>query len=248
MTQRYTFDFLVLGSGVAGLSYAMRVAEHGTVAIVTKKESAESNTNYAQGGIAAVMSLEDTYADHIEDTLIAGAGLCDPAIVEIVVTEGPQRVRELMALGAEFTRHGGDLHLGREGGHSVNRIVHAADATGREVERALLSAVREHPNISIFEFHYAVDLITEHHLGQHVSRLRPDVHCFGAYVLDEREDVVKTFLAKSTLLATGGTLPTRPSRRATGSRWPTVRRRASRTWSSCSSTRPRSPYRGPIRS
>lgn len=202
--QRHTFDFLVLGSGVAGLSYALRVAEHGTVAIVTKKESAESNTNYAQGGIAAVMSLEDSYEQHVEDTLVAGAGLCDREIVEIVVREGPQRIRELMALGAEFTRQNGQLHLGREGGHSSNRIVHAADATGREVERALLARVRAHPNISIFEYHYAVDLITEHHLGQHVSRLRPDIHCFGAYVLDERYDVVKTFLARVTLLATGG--------------------------------------------
>ena len=199
-----TFDFLVIGSGVAGLSYALKVARHGSVAIITKKETVESNTNYAQGGIAAVMAPEDSYESHIEDTLTAGAGLCDPKVVAFVVKEGPERVRELMEFGAKFTRHDGRLHLGREGGHSADRIVHAADTTGREVERALLDQARSDPNIEIFEFHFAVELITEHHLGQHVSRLRPDVHCFGAYVYDEEADVVKTFLAKSTLLASGG--------------------------------------------
>lgn len=200
-----SFDFLVLGSGVAGLSYALRVAEHGRVGIVTKKEAVESNTNYAQGGIAAVMALEDDVEDHIADTLDAGAGLCDPEVVRIVVTEGPQRVRELMALGAEFTREqGGDLHLGREGGHSANRIVHAADHTGAEVERALLYQVRNHPNIEIYEHHFAVELITQHHLGQHVTRRRPDITCYGAYVLDVERDRVEAFTAKATLLATGG--------------------------------------------
>ncbi|MEM6337080.1 MAG: L-aspartate oxidase [Bacteroidota bacterium] len=199
-----TFDFLVLGSGVAGLSFALRVAEHGRVAIVTKKESVESNTNYAQGGVAAVMDLEDSFEAHIEDTLIAGAGLCDRKVVEIVVTEGPQRVRELMEMGAEFTRKGDGLSLGREGGHSHNRIVHAADMTGREIERALLEKVQAHPNIEIFEYHFALELITEHHMGEVVTRRRPDVHCYGAYVLNDRTGEVKTFLAKATLLATGG--------------------------------------------
>ena len=198
------FDFLVIGSGVAGLSYALKVARHGSVAIITKKETVESNTNYAQGGIAAVMAPEDSYESHIEDTLAAGAGLCDPEVVALVVKEGPERVRELMEFGAKFTRYDGRLHLGREGGHSADRIVHAADTTGREIERALLDQARSHPNIEIFEFHFAVELITEHHLGQHVSRLRPDVHCYGAYVYDTEGDVVKTFLAKSTLLASGG--------------------------------------------
>ncbi|GAB5519256.1 MAG: L-aspartate oxidase [Rhodothermales bacterium] len=200
----YDYDYLVLGSGVAGLSFALRVAGHGRVAIVTKKESVESNTNYAQGGIAAVMALEDTYEAHIQDTLIAGAGLCDREAVEIVVKEGPKRVRELMEMGARFTREQGDLHLGREGGHSADRIVHAADATGREVERALLSQVRSHARIDIFEYHFALELITQHHLDQHVSRLRNDIECFGAYVLDTIAGDVKTFRAKSTLLATGG--------------------------------------------
>lgn len=202
-----TYDFLVIGSGVAGLSFALKAAEHGTVAVVTKKESAESNTNYAQGGIAAVVDEDDSTESHIQDTLDAGAGLCDEEAVRIVVEEGPQRVRELVRMGAAFTRQDGAdsaFHLGREGGHSTDRIIHAADATGREVERALLSKTRASENIDLLEYHFAVDLITEHHLGQHVSRVRPDVHCFGAYVLDERAGTVEAFLAKATLLAAGG--------------------------------------------
>lgn len=197
-------DFLVIGSGVAGLSYALKVAEHGSVAIVTKKETAESNTNYAQGGIAAVMAPPDSYNSHIEDTVAAGGGLCDPEVVRFVVQEGPERVRELIEMGADFTRRDGELHLGREGGHSADRIVHAADTTGREVESALLASVRRHPNIVTFEYHFAVELITEHHLGQHVTKLRPDIRCFGAYVYDSKEDRVEVFLARSTLLASGG--------------------------------------------
>lgn len=204
MAERYRFDFLIIGSGVAGLTYALAVANHGTVAIITKKETVESNTNYAQGGVAAVMAPDDSYESHIQDTLVAGAGLCDRETVEIVVREGPDRIRELIARGASFTEHEGRLHLGREGGHSKNRIVHAADMTGREIERALLAQVQAHPNIQVFEYHFALELITEHHLGQYVSRLRPDVHCYGAYVLDERADQVKTFLARVTLLASGG--------------------------------------------
>ncbi|MDZ4700030.1 MAG: L-aspartate oxidase [Rhodothermales bacterium] len=202
MAERY--DFLLLGSGIAGLSFALRAAEEGTVAIVTKKESAESNTNYAQGGIAAVIDDADSFEKHIEDTLIAGAGLCDPEIVRIVVTEGPARVRELMEMGAAFTREHGRLHLGKEGGHSENRIVHAADATGKEVERALLARVNAHPNIQVFQHHFALELITDHHLGRHVTRLQPDIGCYGAYVLDEQNNRVLTMLARATLLATGG--------------------------------------------
>ncbi|PEN15100.1 L-aspartate oxidase [Longibacter salinarum] len=200
------YDFLVIGTGVAGLSYARRVAEHGSVALVTKDVVHEANTTYAQGGIAAVMDEEDTPESHIEDTLIAGAGLCDPDVVEFVVTEGPERVRALIELGASFTtaNGNGELHLGREGGHSANRIVHAADTTGYEVEHALLDHVMSHRNIDVMEHHFAVDLITEHHLGQHVTRLRPDVHCFGAYVYDEAADTVKTILANVTMLAAGG--------------------------------------------
>ncbi|MEP0545785.1 MAG: L-aspartate oxidase [Rhodothermales bacterium] len=206
MAERY--DFLVIGSGVAGLSFALRAAEHGTVAVVTKKASAESNTNYAQGGIAAVMDPADSVEDHVSDTLIAGAGLCDEEVVRIVVTEGPERVRELMALGADFDQEGeapdAPLHLGREGGHSAHRIVHAADMTGREVERTLLAKVRDHANIDLLEYHFAVDLITEHHLGIDVGAIWPDLHCFGAYVLNEETGQVMTVLAKATLLAAGG--------------------------------------------
>src|SRR5690554_995614 len=194
MSERYKFDFLVIGSGAAGLSYALKVADYGSVAVVTKKAPAESNTNYAQGGIAAVMDAHDSYESHVRDTLIAGAGICDPEIVEIVVREGPERIRELIKLGAEFTLEDDHLHLGREGGHSANRVVHAADITGREIERALLSRVREHPNVQLFDHHFTIDLITEHHLGQTVTRLRPDIHCFGAYVLDEKSGRVHTFL------------------------------------------------------
>ena len=197
-------DFLVIGSGVAGLTFALKAAEHGTVSIVTKKESAESNTNYAQGGIAAVMDPTDSFEKHVADTLEAGAGLCDRDVVELVVRDGPAQIRYLQQLGAEFSREGERLDLGREGGHSKNRIVHSRDTTGREVERALLDAVERHPNITIHPFHFVVDLITEHHLGQVVTRVRPDITCFGAYVLDEANDRVLTFLAKATILAAGG--------------------------------------------
>ncbi|MDT0633077.1 L-aspartate oxidase [Rubrivirga sp. S365] len=201
---RERFDFLVIGSGVAGLSFALRAAAHGTVCVVTKKESAESNTNYAQGGIAAVMDAADDVEAHVQDTLVAGAGLCDEDVVRMVVTEGPDRIRDLIDLGAQFDRDpDGALHLGREGGHSAHRIVHAADMTGREVERALLTAVRRSPQIEVLEYHYAVNLLTEHQLGADVAG-GEGLHCFGAYVLDSRAGVVKTVLARATLLAAGG--------------------------------------------
>ncbi|MEM1054883.1 MAG: L-aspartate oxidase [Bacteroidota bacterium] len=200
---RERFDFLVIGSGVAGLSFALRAAEHGTVAVVTKKESAESNTNYAQGGIAAVMDPADDVEDHVRDTLVAGAGLCDEDVVRMVVTEGPERIRELMDWGARFDRgDDGSLHLGREGGHSADRIVHAADMTGREVERALLAAVRQHANIHLFEHHFAVNLLTQHQLGETAEA--DDLQCYGAYVLDESRGRIETFLSRVTLLAAGG--------------------------------------------
>lgn len=203
MTER--FDFLVLGSGAAGLSFALEVADHGIVAVVTKKEAEESNTRYAQGGIAAVFQDDDSFDQHVRDTIEAGAGLCDPDVVRIVVSEGPARIESLREHGASFTEQGGgELHLGREGGHQKHRIVHAADATGFEVGRSLLERVKAHPNIRLFEHHFAMELITEHHIGQHVTRLRPDINCFGAYIYDEKADQIITFLAKVTLLATGG--------------------------------------------
>ena len=204
MATRHTYDYLVIGSGLAGLWFALHVAKHGRVAVVTKKACTESNTFYAQGGIAGVWDADDSFDSHIDDTLSAGAGLCDEEAVRAVVTEGPEEIRALIELGARFTSVSGRLHLGREGGHSRARIVHAKDTTGREVQQTLVEAVRAHEQIDLFEQHYAVDLITEHHLGQYVTRLRPDINCFGAYVFDACKEEVVTFLAKVTMLATGG--------------------------------------------
>jgi len=197
-------DFLVLGSGIAGLFYALKVAHLGSVAIVTKKEKAASNTNLAQGGIASVLSPTDSYESHIADTLTAGASLCHRDAVEVLVREGPARVKELMEIGVEFTRKGATLDLGKEGGHSQHRIAHAADLTGKEVERALLARVAAHPNISMYENHISIDLITEHHLFEHAKKQHSATHCWGAYALDVEHNVVKTFLAPVTMLSTGG--------------------------------------------
>lgn len=204
MVKEHRFDFLVLGSGAAGLSYALKVAEHGSVGIITKKNSAESNTNYAQGGIASVLDDNDSFEKHVQDTLIAGAGLCHEDVVRLVVGEGPAVIKELLALGARFTEQNGKLDLGREGGHSHERIVHAADTTGKEIERALLQAASTHPNITILEHHFAMELITEHHLGKKVTRYDTDTHCFGVYVLNTKSERVEKVLAKTTMLSTGG--------------------------------------------
>jgi L-aspartate oxidase len=200
----YKYDFLIIGSGAAGLSFALKVAEYGKVGIITKKNSSESNTNYAQGGIAAVVESSDSFTKHIEDTLIAGAGLCKKEAVELIVKEGPRTIENLINMGASFTKKDGLLHLGREGGHSHGRIVHAADTTGSEIERVLVSNVNNHANIEILEHHYALELLTEHHLGKKVTRYDPDTNCYGAYVLDVRTGKVDVMLAKATLLATGG--------------------------------------------
>lgn len=198
------FDFLVLGSGIAGLSFALKAAELGRVAIVTKKSSAESNTNYAQGGIAAVTSKEDSVEMHVRDTLEAGAGLCHEDVVRTIVQEGPARIAELIDLGMKFSEREingtRELDLGREGGHSKRRILHAKDVTGREVEHALLNAVASRPNIEIFENHLTIDLITSHKLHHKSAGNR----CLGAYVLDKGKNAVETFAARSVLLATGG--------------------------------------------
>ncbi|HWV99258.1 MAG TPA: L-aspartate oxidase [Candidatus Acidoferrum sp.] len=200
------FDFLVLGSGIAGLTFALKVASRGRVAIVTKKDRAESNTNYAQGGIAAVTSKEDSFELHVRDTLEAGAGLCKEDVVRIIIEEGPARIAELIELGMHFSEreiprsHGArELDLGREGGHSKRRILHAKDITGREVEQALLAAVAARPNIEIFENHLGIDLITSQKLG-YVG----DHRCLGAYVFDKATGQVERFAAPVTLLATGG--------------------------------------------
>lgn len=196
-------DFLVIGSGIAGLSFALKAAAFGKVSIITKKEKAESNTNYAQGGIAVVVSKSDSIDLHIQDTLNTGVGLCHPDAVEVLVKEGPQRLQELIRIGVEFTQLNGILDLGREGGHTRDRIVHAHDHTGNEIERALLHSVGSHPNITIYENHLAIDLITEHHLGKPISRKMP-IHCWGAYVLDVKNSAVKKFLSPVTILCSGG--------------------------------------------
>src|SRR2546427_3334395 len=200
------FDYLVLGSGIAGLSFALKVAQRGRVAIITKKDRAESNTNYAQGGIAAVTSKEDSFEFHVRDTLRAGAGLCKESVVRTIIQEGPARIEELIHLGMKFSKREvphqvgvKELDLGKEGGHSKRRILHAKDVTGREIERALLASIAAQPNIEIFENHFAVDLITTGKLGMSsVNR------CVGAYVLAKNIGEVYAFAAPVTLLATGG--------------------------------------------
>lgn len=197
-------DVLVIGSGIAGLYAAIKISEKSSVVLVTKKDKTESNTNYAQGGIASVMSVNDTFEKHIQDTLIAGAGLCKQDAVEILVEEGPERIRDLMELGTQFTFKDGQLDLAREGGHSAHRIVHAADLTGHEVERALLETVNSRSNITLLENHLAIDLITEHNVYKLKNEPINNRHCWGAYVLDAGNNEVLTITAKATILASGG--------------------------------------------
>lgn len=189
-------DFLVIGSGIAGLSFALQAARHGRVAIVTKREVTESATNYAQGGIASVFSQEDTFDAHVEDTLVAGAGICHEDVVRTVVEEGPKVIRNLIEWGVQFTKGEAGYDLTREGGHSQRRILHADDVTGREIERALVAAAGENPNITIYEHHIGVDLITEAKISR--KRMKQN-RCLGAHVLDITSGTVKTFAAKITL-------------------------------------------------
>ncbi|NVM57391.1 MAG: FAD-binding protein, partial [Desulfobacterales bacterium] len=205
---QHDVDFLVIGSGIAGLTFALKVAEYAEVAIVTKKEAVETSTAYAQGGIASVFGQYDSFDSHIRDTLEAGDGLCKRDVVEMVVKSGPERVRELMDWGVAFTQeHGGrlELDLGLEGGHTQKRIVHAGDLTGQAIEWVLLERVRNHKNIGLFENHIAVDLITYSMRMKRglVTAAHEDL-CCGAYVLDTKTDEVHTFHGKITVLATGG--------------------------------------------
>lgn len=202
---RIETDVLIIGSGIAGLRFAIEVSKFAEVYIVTKKDKAESNTNYAQGGIASVISPDDDYELHIRDTLEAGDGLCNREAVELIVKEGPNEIKKLIEIGTQFSKTpNGRLDLAKEGGHSRNRIVHAKDLTGYEVERALLKRISEIKNIHLLENHFAIDLITEHHIGK--KRKSPDekIHCWGAYVFDIQKGEVHTFISKVTLLATGG--------------------------------------------
>lgn len=202
-------DFLVIGSGIAGLTYAMKIAQHfpdKKVLIITKGAADETNTKYAQGGVAVVNDWEhDSFEKHIEDTLIAGDGLCNKEVVEIVVKEGPDRVREIIEWGAQFDKEkSGDYKLGREGGHSEYRILHYKDVTGLEMERALLEAISKQKNIEIVNHCFVVDIITQHHLGYLITKSTPDIECYGVYVLNLQTNKIEKIISTITLLATGG--------------------------------------------
>ena len=202
------FDFLIIGSGVAGMSYALKVANagKGRVALVCKTSLEEANTTKAQGGIASVTDLSvDNFEKHIQDTMIAGDFISNPDAVEQVVKNGPQGIRDLIKWGVNFDKkENGEFDLHREGGHSEFRILHHADNTGAEIQQSLIKAVRKHPNITIFDNHFAIEILTQHHLGVEVTRQTPDIECYGAYVLDIATNEVHTFLSKVTLMATGG--------------------------------------------
>jgi L-aspartate oxidase len=198
-------DFLVIGSGIAGLTYAIKAAQHGKVMLITKANEDETNTKYAQGGIAAVTYAPDSFEKHIQDTLICGDGLCNEKIVRMVVEESATRIEELVKWGADFDKtSSGSYDLAREGGHSENRVLHHKDSTGLEIERKLLLQVHSHPNISIRTHYFAIDIITQHHLGKLVKRSTSDISCYGAYLLNSESGEVETVLAKTTLMATGG--------------------------------------------
>jgi L-aspartate oxidase len=202
---RKKFDFLVIGSGIAGLSFALKVAKHGSVCVINKQKLDDTTTVYAQGGISSVTYQPDDFEKHVNDTLIAGAGLCDPDVVRKVVTEAPEQIQQLMEWGTRFDKDkDGKFDLHREGGHSENRILHHKDNTGHEIQRALTHAVKSNPDITVLEDHFAVEIITQHHLGEKVNRWRKDIQCYGAYVLNRHSNAVETILAKVTLMASGG--------------------------------------------
>ncbi len=204
-TMKRKYDFLVVGTGIAGLSYALKVADAGSVCIVSKADAEETATRYAQGGIAAVMYTPDTYEKHIKDTMIAGDDLNNPEIVRITITESTDRIKDLINWGVSFDKtKAGRFDLGREGGHSEYRVLHHKDNTGYEIQTVLLAQALKHPNIEILENHFAVEILTQHHLGEKVTRSRTDIECYGAYVLNVNTNIVDTILAKVTMIATGG--------------------------------------------
>lgn len=202
----YKYDYLVIGSGIAGMSFALKVAKTGKVALVCKTTLDEANTALAQGGVASVTNTRvDNFDKHIEDTMIAGDWLSDKDAVKQVVTKAPSQIQELINWGVDFDKNeNGDFDLHREGGHSEFRILHHQDNTGFEIQDSLIKAVRKNPNIDVFENHFAVEICTQHHLGKIVTRRTPNITCYGAYVLNQESGEVNTFLSKITLMATGG--------------------------------------------
>jgi L-aspartate oxidase len=202
---RKKVDFLVIGSGIAGLTFAIKVAKHGKVCIVTKSKMDDTATSWAQGGIAAVMYNPDSFEKHIQDTLIAGDGLCNEDVVRFTISESTERIKELVKWGTKFDKTTtGRYDLAKEGGHSEYRVLHHKDSTGREIENKLLEEVKKHPNIEVLENHFTIDIITQHHLGVEVNSRTPDITCFGAFVMNPRTRLVDTILSKVTLIATGG--------------------------------------------
>jgi len=198
-------DFLVIGSGIAGLTFALKAARFGKVTVVTKSRIDDSSTRYAQGGIAAVFSKPDNFEKHIRDTLIAGDGICNEEVVRLVVQEAPARIKDLIELGVPFDKkEDGTYDLAKEGGHTEHRILHTKDKTGEAIEETLIDKVRKDPNIEIYENHFAIEILTQHHLGIEVKKNFPDKQCYGAYVADLVNKRVFTFLSKITVMATGG--------------------------------------------
>ncbi len=198
-------DFLVIGSGIAGLTFAIKAAQYGKVSVITKSVLDNTNTRYAQGGIAAVFREPDNFEKHIKDTLIAGDGLCNEEVVRLVVHEAPDRIKDLIDFGVPFDKkEDGTYDLAREGGHTEPRILHAKDKTGEAIEETLIDKVRKNPNIEIFENHFAIEILTQHHLGIEIKKNSPGIKCYGAYVADLVSQRVHTFLSRITVIATGG--------------------------------------------
>ena len=201
----HRYDFLVIGSGIAGMSFALKVAGHGKVAIITKNLLEDGNTYHAQGGIASVSNLWDNFEKHISDTCIAGAGLCNKKTVEKVIYEAPQQIEELINWGVNFDKKAnGEYDLHKEGGHSESRILHHKDSTGAEIQTSLIAAIKKHPNIDLFDYHFAIEILTQHHLDQIITSKTPNIECYGAYVLNQKTNKIEKFLSRITMMATGG--------------------------------------------
>ncbi len=201
----HKYDFLIIGSGIAGMSYALKVAKHGKVALVAKTKLEDGNTFYAQGGIASVTNPWDNFEKHIDDTIDAGAGLCNREVVETVVKNAPEQILELVKWGVNFDRdEDGYFDLHKEGGHSEFRILHHKDNTGMEIQTSLIKAIRRDPNIDVYDNHFTIEILTQHHLGEIITNNTPNIECYGAYILDLQSNIVHTFLSRITMMSTGG--------------------------------------------